>query len=302
MNAAPVNAAPVNGGQGLRVLVIDDERPALDELAFLLERDPRVQGVITSDSATDALRVLQDLPVDAVFLDISMPGLSGLELAQVLARFKAPPPVVFVTAHEQHAVEAFELNAVDYVLKPVREERLAEAVRRVVEGAHPTRVAEDDQVAVELGGVTRFISRGDITYVEAHGDYARLHTAEGSHLLRTPLAALEEEWQPAGFVRIHRSLLVSLPHVEEVRTEAGRCTVVVGGTELAVSRRHTRALRDLLVRRNRPGSLSMTVAPLVEEGALAPVTRPGETRSYLFRGFVTALTRLLNQRGRRATR
>ena len=176
----------MNGGQGLRVLVIDDERPALDELAFLLERDPRVQGVITSDSATDALRVLQDLPVDAVFLDISMPGLSGLELAQVLARFKAPPPVVFVTAHEQHAVEAFELNAVDYVLKPVREERLAEAVRRVVEGAHPTRVAEDDQVAVELGGVTRFISRGDITYVEAHGDYARLHTAEGSHLLRTP--------------------------------------------------------------------------------------------------------------------
>ena len=238
---------------GLRVLVIDDERPALDELAFLLERDPRVHGVLTSDSATDALRVLQDLSVDAVFLDISMPGLSGLELAQVLARFKTPPPVVFVTAHEQHAVEAFELNAVDYVLKPVREERLAEAVRRVVEGTHPARAAEDDQVAVELGGVTRFISRADITYVEAQGDYARLHTADGSHLLRTPLATLEQEWQAAGFVRIHRSLLVSLPHVDEVRTEAGRCTVVVDGTELAVSRRHTRALRDLLVRRNRPG-------------------------------------------------
>jgi two-component system LytT family sensor kinase len=126
---------------GLRVLVIDDERPALDELAFLLERDPRVHGVLTSDSATDALRVLQDLSVDAVFIDISMPGLSGLELAQVLARFKTPPPVVFVTAHEQHAVEAFELNAVDYVLKPVREERLAEAVRRVVEGTHPARAA-----------------------------------------------------------------------------------------------------------------------------------------------------------------
>jgi len=122
---------------GLRVLVIDDERPALDELAFLLERDPRVHGVLTSDSATDALRVLQDLSVDAVFIDISMPGLSGLELAQVLARFKTPPPVVFVTAHEQHAVEAFELNAVDYVLKPVRDERLREAVRRVVEGSRP---------------------------------------------------------------------------------------------------------------------------------------------------------------------
>ena len=243
----------MTGPAPLRVLVIDDERPALDELAFLLGRDPRVGGVLTSDSATDALRVLQDLPVDAVFLDISMPGLSGLELAQVLARFRTPPPVVFVTAHEQHAVEAFDLNAVDYVLKPVREERLAEAVRRVVEGAGSARAVEDDQVAVELGGVTRFISRSDIRYVEAQGDYARLHTADGSHLLRTPLATLEQQWAPAGFVRIHRSLLVSLLHVDEVRTESGRCTVVVGGAELAVSRRHTRELRDLLVRRNRPG-------------------------------------------------
>lgn len=238
---------------GLRVLVIDDERPALDELAFLLERDPRVQGVLTSDSATDALRVLQDLSVDAVFLDISMPGLSGLELAQVLARFKAPPPVVFVTAHEQHAVEAFELNAVDYVLKPVREDRLAEAVRRVCDFHGGESQAAEDQIPVELGGVTRFIARSEVQYVEAHGDYARLHTSQGSHLIRSPLSSLEEQWREAGFVRIHRSLLVALPHVAEVRMDAGRCTVVVGDEELAVSRRHTRELRDLLVRRARPG-------------------------------------------------
>src|SRR4051794_19054480 len=105
----------------LRVLVIDDERPALDELAFLLERDPRVGGVLTSDSATEALRILQDLDVDAVFLDIQMPGLSGLDLAQVLGRFRSPPTIVFVTAHEEHALDAFEVHAVDYVLKPVRE-------------------------------------------------------------------------------------------------------------------------------------------------------------------------------------
>ncbi len=238
---------------GLRVLVIDDERPALDELAFLLQQDPRVRGVLTSDSATEALRVLQELEVDAVFLDISMPGLTGLELAQVLSRFKSPPPIVFVTAHDQHAVEAFDLNAVDYVLKPVREDRLAEAVRRVVEGAGRPAPRTDDQIAVELGGRTRFISRTDVRYVEAQGDYARLHTAAGSHLLRTPLTTLESEWRDAGFVRIHRSLLVSLPHVEEIRTDSGRCTVVIGGQELAVSRRHTRELRDLLVRRNRPG-------------------------------------------------
>lgn len=238
----------------LRVLVIDDERPALDELAFLLARDPRVGEVLTSDSATQALRTLHETEVGAVFLDISMPGLSGLELAQVLARFKHPPPVVFVTAHEQHAVDAFELNAVDYVLKPVREERLDEAVRRVVEGTGHPPASQDDQIAVELGGRTRFVSRADITHVEAQGDYARLHTAEGSHLVRTPLSTLAAEWSDAGFVRIHRSLLVSLPHVEEVRTEGGHTCVVVGGRELGVSRRHTRELRDLLVRRPRPGS------------------------------------------------
>ena len=237
---------------GLRVLVIDDERPALDELAFLLERDPRVHGVLTTDSATEALRMLHDLEVDAVFLDIQMPGLNGLELAQVLARFKSPPPIVFVTAHEEHAVEAFDLRAVDYVLKPVREERLAEAVRRVLEGSARPANDGDEQIPVERGGVTRFVRRSEVRYVEAHGDYARLHTATGSHLVRTPLSTLEKEWAPAGFVRIHRSLLVSLSHVDEVRMEGGRCTVVVGGSDLQVSRRHTPELRELLTRRGTP--------------------------------------------------
>lgn len=244
----------MSSSPALRVLVIDDERPALDELAFLLAHDRRVGDVLTSDSATAALRILQEEEVNAVFLDISMPGLSGLELAQVLARFKEPPPIVFVTAHDQHAVDAFELNAVDYVLKPVRDDRLAEAVRRIVEGGGRPAGSHHDQIAVELGGRTKMVPRSTITHVEAQGDYARLHTAEGSHLIRTPLSSLEQEWQDAGFVRIHRSLLVSLPHVQEIRTEAGRCTVLVSGQELVVSRRHTRALRDLLVRGQRPGA------------------------------------------------
>jgi DNA-binding LytR/AlgR family response regulator len=163
--------------------------------------------------------------------------------------------VVFVTAHDEHAVEAFELNAVDYVLKPVRDDRLSEAVRRIVEArlAAPSE-EKDDNIAVELGGVTRFISRGDVRYVEAQGDYARLHTATGSHLVRVPLTSLEDEWRGSGFVRIHRSLLVALQHIDEVRMDSGRCTLVVGDQVLAVSRRHTRELRDLLVRRARPGS------------------------------------------------
>ncbi|HEX6249298.1 MAG TPA: LytTR family DNA-binding domain-containing protein [Nocardioidaceae bacterium] len=238
----------------LRVLVVDDERPALDELAWLLGRDPRIGDVHSTDTAAEALRMLQEEHVDAVFMDIRMPGLTGLDLARVLSRFKEPPPVVFVTAYDEHAVDAFDLNAVDYVLKPVREDRLAEAVRRVVEARGTAAPSSRDTIAVELGGRTRFISRSDVRYVEAQGDYARLHTDEGSHLLRVALSTLEEQWREAGFVRIHRSLLVSLAHVEEVRMDAGRCTVVVDGEELAVSRRHTRELRDLLVRRARPGS------------------------------------------------
>ena len=242
----------------LQVLVIDDERPALDELAFLLGRDHRVGRVLTADAATEALRLLQEEQVDAVFTDIRMPGLSGLDLAKVLARFRVPPPVVFVTAHDDHAVDAFDLDAVDYVLKPVRDDRLAEAVRRVCEAVTGGRAADEESIPVELGGVTRFVARGDVLYAEAHGDYARLHTAAGAHLIRTPLTTLEEDWRDAGFVRVHRSLLVALAHVEEVRVDGGRCTVLVGGAELTVSRRHTRELRDVLVRRARPGGTTRT--------------------------------------------
>ena len=236
------------------MLVVDDERPALDELQFLLEQDARIGEVVACDSATEALRTLHEREIDAVFLDIQMPGLTGLELAQVLKRFRTPPPVVFVTAHEAHAVDAFDLRAVDYVLKPVREERLADAVSRVIEGGDRVPAAvEEVQIPVELGGVTRFVDRSDVTHVEAQGDYARLHTADGSHLIRVPLTTLEEEWSAAGFVRIHRSLLVALGHVTEIRMESGRCTVAVGpresATELVVSRRHTRQLRELLGRR-----------------------------------------------------
>ena len=148
---------------------------------------------------------------------------------------------------------AFDLKAVDYVLKPVRRERLAEAVRRVAEQvgdrSAPVNDTSTDQIPVELGGVIRFIPIDEIAYAEAQGDYARLHTAEGSHLVRTPLTSLAEQWASAGFVRIHRSVLVALPHVEEVRSEGGRVSVVIGGAELPVSRRHTRELRSVLTRR-----------------------------------------------------
>lgn len=237
----------------LRVLAVDDEPPALDELAFLLRGDERVAEVTTCGSATEALRLLRSEPIDVVLLDVAMPGLSGLELASVLRQFRLPPAVIFVTAHPDHAVEAFDLQAVDYLLKPVREERLREAVRRVVEDAGATD--PDEQVPVELGGVTRFVRRSEVRYASAQGDYVRLHTAQENPLVRMPLSALEQRWADAGFVRIHRSILVGLAHIDEVRLGAGRPTVVVGGVELPVSRRHVPDVRQLL-RRARSGDLA----------------------------------------------
>ncbi|KGN38093.1 LytR/AlgR family response regulator transcription factor [Knoellia subterranea] len=261
----------------LRALVVDDELPALSEVRYLLDSDDRIASVLTATSGTEALQMLEAHDIDVIFSDISMPGLDGMALGRVLARFASPPQLVFVTAHEQHAVDAFALAATDYVMKPVRGERLAEAVRRVVakqdEAGMPSAPVggpgapsgvgapgtaevgvEDETIPVELGGVTRFVNRSQIRFVEASGDYARLHTPDGSHLVRIPLAVLEERWAAAGFVRIHRSTLVALPHVTEVRMDHGRCSVVIGDVELQVSRRHTKELRDVLLRR--PGSAS----------------------------------------------
>lgn len=238
-------------GAGLRALVVDDEAPAREELSWLLRQDARVGEVRTAASGPEALRMLEAAETDVVFCDIAMPGLDGMDLARVIARFTDRPQVVFVTAYDQHAVDAFAVEATDYVMKPVRPDRLAEAVRRVVGGAEPSGggapEAEDETIPVELAGVTRFIARSRIRYAQAQGDYARLHTDAGSHLVRIPLTTLAERWADAGFVRIHRSTLVALPHVREVRMEHGRCSVVLDDVELPVSRRHTRELRDRLL-------------------------------------------------------
>lgn len=233
----------------LRVLVVDDEPPARGELAYMLEHLESVAVVQAAGSGVEALRALESTTFDAVFLDIAMPGLSGLDLARVLARFERPPAVVFVTAHDAHAVEAFELDAVDYLLKPVREARVQEAVRRVL--AHDAPVVPkpaDPTIPVELGGVTRFVRRSDVHFVEAHGDYVRLHTDSAAHLVRLSLGNLEHEWADAGFLRIHRSYLVSTRHITELRQHDQRCIVVIDGRELEVSRRRARELKDVLLR------------------------------------------------------
>jgi DNA-binding LytR/AlgR family response regulator len=237
------------------VLAVDDETPALSELGYLLRSDPRVDRVLTARSGAEALRMVTESAPDAVFLDIRMPDVSGVDVARAVNRMPHAPALVFVTASDAHALDAFDLAAADYLLKPIRPERLREAVRRIAALVALSRhgaggaPAEAESIAIELAGVTRLVPRADVRYVQAQGDYARMFTATESHLVRVPMATLEERWAKAGFVRIHRSYLVSLTHVQEVRFAPGRASVVVGADELPVSRRHTRALRDLLAAR-----------------------------------------------------
>jgi DNA-binding LytR/AlgR family response regulator len=246
----------------LSVLAVEDELPSLDELTFLLERSPLVGQVTAARNANEALHQLQQRTYDVVLLDIRMPGLDGLELARVLSRFAVPPALAFVTAHEEHALEAFDVGAVGYLLKPIDEHRLRQLLARV---APPTGTddelsegADDDteMVAVVTRGSTRMLARSEVIWVEAAGDYVRLHTADShghGHLLRMPMTQLEEEWSGHGFVRVHRSYLVALRAVREIVTEGTHTTVRLPDRTLPVSRRNSRELRDRLVRGFRPG-------------------------------------------------
>jgi DNA-binding LytR/AlgR family response regulator len=259
---------------GLVVLAVDDEKGAMALLVEVLDAEPRIGTVLQACNATEALEALRGEKrvangtapsrVDVVFLDIRMPGLDGLELARVLAMIPDPPVVVFVTAYDDKALDAFDIGAADYLMKPVSRERLANTMRRIVQSRRNTALpveeesAEDEVIPVELAGTTKLVPRSSVRWVEAQGDYARLHTGEGnSHLVRIPLSQLEDRWSDAGFVRIHRSFLVALPLVTELRMSASGYVVRVGNgddaAELPVSRRHTRELKDRLVRAAKQG-------------------------------------------------
>src|SRR5262249_36622232 len=155
-------------------------------------------------------------PVDALFVDMRMPGLTGLDLARTLVNFADPPAVVFVTAYEAHRAEAFEEGAVDYLLKPVRPERLAGAVGRVLRVLRRPGSAEQadaDVVAAEVDGVARLVRVAGIRYVTAEGDRCRVHTEDGAFLVRARIGVLEERWATAGFVRNHDEQLVAVRHI-----------------------------------------------------------------------------------------
>ncbi|HSZ42360.1 MAG TPA: LytTR family DNA-binding domain-containing protein [Trebonia sp.] len=256
-------------------LVADDEEPALEDLRYLLRTAFGVAVVDAARDSSEVFRRVQQRSYDVVFLDVKMPGLNGIEVASVLRQFAAPPAVVVVTAHEEYAVRAFDVGVCDYLLKPVVRARLGVALDRALSstrvpapgaarmqaangqrlpavrpsGGYPTTDDPTATIPVETGGRTRFVSREDVRWVEAQGDYVRLHMADGeAHLVRMPISRLEEMWAESGFIRIHRGYLVPFKHVTEFSAVGGNHTVTVAGHALPVSRRHVRGLRDRILR------------------------------------------------------
>jgi two-component system, LytTR family, response regulator len=253
-------------GDQLTILAVDDEHTQLEDLARLLRSSPSVGEVECAYDGHDALVKASNNVYDAIFLDVRMPDLDGLELGRVLRRFATPPQLVFVSAYDHAAVDAFELHALDYLRKPVGRRRLEEAIARVTEAVEHAATSKEraaahappaswsgvdtEMVAVSTlhGGSTRLLPRGSIHYVQAYGDFVRIVTADGRYLLRGTLAEIERRWASFGFVRVHRQYVANLRNAVELRPLLGgtaELRFADGGT-IPVARRHTAELGRLL--------------------------------------------------------
>jgi two-component system, LytTR family, response regulator AlgR len=247
----------IPAADAIRVLIVDDEPPARERLGRMLAGVEGVAVIGEAGNGADAIAATASLAPDVVLLDIRMPGMDGIEAARHLNALEEPPAMVFVTAHDEHALAAFEAQALGYLLKPVRQEKLVRAIQRAarVAGAQLLRVAEQSQlgrrrqqVCARLGDQLRLIPVEDIYYFSADQKYVTVRHRGGSDLIDDSLRALADEFAP-DFVRIHRNSLVAARHVGAVeRTADGQYVLRVRECEdlLPVSRRHAaEALRQL---------------------------------------------------------
>lgn len=232
----------------LKALIVDDEAPARSELRYLLEEAGGVDVVGEAGNAIEALQLIKDSSYDVIFLDVNMPGLSGMQLAEVLGGLQNPPAIVFVTAHSDHAVKAFEIQAVDYLVKPVELDRLKQAVARLEPAT--AQAAHLERIPVEKAGRKLLISVDDILYVMAKDDYSYLHTEQDRYLSTISLANLEQKLQPAGFFRVHRRYVVNLARVKEVVPMYGGTLLLTltdaEATQIPVSRRRVPSLKKAI--------------------------------------------------------
>lgn len=247
----------------IHAVVADDEVLARQKLRQLLRDDRDIEIVGESATALETIELVRTASPDLLFLDIHMPGMDGFEVMGALAEQKEGqiPRVIFTTAYDQYAVRAFEVNAVDYLLKPFTAERLRTAVQRVREqtarqpeasggsGASPAASSfYTNRIIFKSRGRILFLPVSDIRWIGAEGNYVRLCVTNEMHLLRETMAHLEERLDPRGFLRVHRSFIVNLKYVKEVRKETSGDSVVVmdTGHKIALGRSYRGALNQHL--------------------------------------------------------
>ncbi|WP_196137544.1 LytTR family DNA-binding domain-containing protein [Aliikangiella sp. G2MR2-5] len=259
----------------IKVLLVDDEPLAREGIRLRLEQEADIKIISESGGGSEAIRsILSDKP-DVVFLDINMPKVNGFDVIRAVG-VENMPLVVFLTAYDQYAIEAFEVNAVDYILKPLSRERLEQSLARIREqlnsnniGKHVAQLQSllggmsdtertsspgkpSERIQIRSHGRVVFVTPDDIRWIEADGDYINIHTTTASHLMRESLRNMEQRLQDSGFQRIHRSTLIRLSLVRELLTnDAGDYTAVLDdNTQLKVSRSYREQLISSLTEQN----------------------------------------------------
>ena len=236
----------------IRIAILDDEPLARAGVRARLQAHADVRVVAEYADGQGALDGLRADPVDLAFVDVRMPGLSGLDVLALLPPAQRPLSIL-LTAHEGFAVRAFELRAIDYLLKPIDDARFAEALDRARDllalraGLRPPQAVEPGghgRIEIRLGNRIRYVDAERIDWIEADGDYARLHVGARSHLLREPLHRLAERLDPRAFMRVHRSAVVRVAMIDELQPLANRDALLRlrNGTPVRASRTYMDAL------------------------------------------------------------
>jgi two-component system, LytTR family, response regulator len=249
----------------IRVLVADDEPLARERLTSLLSTEPDVEVVGQARDGEEAVTAVHDYSPDLVFLDVQMPGMTGFDVIEAVGTDKMPL-VIFVTAYDQHALKAFQVRALDYLLKPFDRERFTDALQRARKqierdetgdlGRRLLALVKDlrrdqprsDRLVVKSGGRLFFLRTDEIDWVEAAGNYVRLHVGTSSHLLRETMNAIEGRLDPEKFFRIHRSRIVNMERIQELQPWLnGEYAVLLRtGTRLTLSRGYREKLQERL--------------------------------------------------------
>ena len=262
----------------IRVAIVDDEELARERMRALLSEHDDIEVVAECADGAEALRAIDDKNPDLVFLDVQMPDVDGFEVVEALERGdaeappgnnpKAPPAIVFVTAHDDHAIKAFEIHALDFLLKPFDEARFEKTLSRARRHVRQSRETVDarllalledlrserrgqrhsDRLIVKSGGRVFFLRTEEIDWVEAAGNYVRLHARSESHLLRESMKNMEARLEPNMFVRIHRSAIVNIDRVKELEPwfHGEYIVIMRDGTRLTASRVYSDRLSALI--------------------------------------------------------